>query len=70
MTVLSSIGSSNSAVDPDEREALLATDGINASSMGDVYESAAIRDEESYLDINGRYAGVQFPASARGDLNV
>ena len=70
MTVLSSIGSSNTAVDPDEREALLAADGITASSMGDVYESAAIRDEESYLDINGQYAGVQFPASTRGDLNV
>lgn len=70
MTVLRSIGSSNTAVDPDEREALLAADWINASSMGDVYESTAVRDEESYLDINGQHAGVQSPASARGDLNV
>ena len=69
MTVFSSIGSTNTAVDPSEREALLAAVGTNTSSMGNTHESA-FWDEESCLDMNGNYIGVQPRPSTNGDLNV
>lgn len=63
MTVLSSIASSNTAIDPSEREALLTVDGDNTSSMGNMYE-------ESYIDINEQCMGLHYHVNTKGDVNV